>query len=263
MKLFILLKEKINDFLNFIEKYKYGIITALIAYMGIFMFLQLTSIPDYFEIKAFNEGARIEVPKEEIVINKDNILVPSDFHEGSVTNTARDINDSRERSIEDWSATMTDQEVADKVKEEERKMFEEAGGDLKRKAILDQALQDSEKEKDNSKTKKNAIKSSANAAEGTVMVEWDLSGRKPHQNDEWHVRNPGYTCGKMARGKVVVDVKVGQDGRVKSVSCNESSSSISSPCMLEQALKYAKMSRFSTSKISSQSGSISYIFVSQ
>ena len=54
MKLFILLKEKMNDFLNFIEKYKYGIITALIAYMGIFMFLQLTSIPDYFEVSSFS-----------------------------------------------------------------------------------------------------------------------------------------------------------------------------------------------------------------
>ena len=90
-----------NNFFEFVEKYKYGIVAALISYIGIFMYLQLTSVPDYFEIKAFNEGARIEIPKEEVVINKENIEVPSDFQGGNVTNTARDLNDTRNRSDED------------------------------------------------------------------------------------------------------------------------------------------------------------------
>ena len=252
-----------NNFFEFVEKYKYGIVAALISYMGIFMYLQLTSVPDYFEIKAFNEGARIEIPKEEVVVDKDNIEVPSDFNQGKVTSTARDQNDTRDRSSEDWSSTMSDEEVEEKVREEERKMFEEAGGDLKRKAILDQAKEENKRDKDKPSQTKNTTSSSANAAEGTVMVEWSLKGRKPHLNDEWHVRNPGYTCGKGARGKVVVDIKVGQDGRVKSASCDEGASSISSPCMLEQALKYAKMSRFNTSNITVQSGKIHYIFVAQ
>jgi len=254
-----------NSFFDFIEKYKYGIISALISYIGIFMYLQLTSVPDYFEIKAFNEGARIETPKEEVVIDKDNIEVPSDFEGGNVTNTARDVNDQRERSDKEWSSTFTDEEVEQKVREEERKMFEEAGGDLKRQAILDQAKEAIEKNKDKDKANstKSKTSSNANAAEGTVMVEWNLKNRKPHLNDEWHIRNPGYKCGKGASGRVVVDIKVGQDGRVKSANCNESASSISSPCMLEQALKYAKMSRFNASRASIQSGTISYVFVSQ
>ena len=252
-----------NNFFEFVEKYKYGIVAALISYMGIFMYLQLTSVPDYFEIKAFNEGARIEIPKEEVVINKENIEVPFDFQGGNVTNTARDINDTRNRSDEDWSSTMSDEEVEQKVREEERKMFEEAGGDLKRKAILEEAKKENKKNKEKTNTNNNNTSNSANAAEGTVMVEWDLKNRKPHLNDEWHIRNPGYKCGKGARGKVVVEIKVGQDGRVKSASCNEAASSISSPCMLEQAIKYAKMSRFNTSRTAIQTGSISYVFVSQ
>jgi hypothetical protein len=255
-----------NSFFDFIEKYKYGIISALISYIGIFMYLQLTSVPDYFEIKAFNEGARIETPKEEeVVIDRDNIEVPSDFEGGNVTNTARDVNDQRDRSNKEWSSTMSDEEVEQKVREEERKMFEEAGGDLKRKAILEKAKEDSKKntDKDKANSAKSNTSSSANAAEGTVMVEWNLKNRKPHLNDEWHIRNPGYKCGKGASGRVVVDIKVGQDGRVKSASCNESASSISSQCMLGQALKYAKMSRFNASRTSIQSGTISYVFVSQ
>ena len=255
-----------NSFFDFIDKYKYGIISALISYMGIFMYLQLTSVPDYFEIKAFNEGARIETAKEEeVVIDRDNIEVPSDFEGGNVTNTARDVNDQRDRSNKEWSSTMSDEEVEQKVREEERKMFEEAGGDLKRKAILEKAKEESKKntDKDKANSAKSNTSSSANAAEGTVMVEWNLKNRKPHLNDEWHIRNPGYKCGKGASGRVVVDIKVGQDGRVKSASCNESASSISSQCMLDQALKYAKMSRFNASRTSIQSGTISYVFVSQ
>ena len=160
--------------------------------MVIFMYLQLTSVPDYFEIKAFNEGARIEIPKEDVIINKENIEVPFDFQGGNVTNTARDINDTRNRSDEDWSSTMSEEEVEQKVREEERKMFEEAGGDLKRKAILEEAKKENKKNKEKTNTSNNNTSNNANAAEGTVMVEWDLKNRKPHLNDEWHIRNPGY-----------------------------------------------------------------------
>ena len=256
-----------NNFFDFVDRYKFGILAAIASYIGIFMYLQLTSVPDYFEIKAFNEGARIEVPKEEVEINKDNIEVPSDFQDQNITNTVRDLNDTRKQSDKDWSATKSDADIEKQVRDEERKMFEEAGGDAKRKAILDQAQKnDQVKNKDvKSEPTKSSNAGGENAAKGSVMVEWTLINRTPHLNDEWYVRNPGYTCGKGARGRVVIDIKVGPDGRVKSASCDQAASSISTPCMLEQALKYAQMSRFNYSGAAGalQSGKIFYTFVAQ
>jgi len=257
-----------NNFFDFIDKYKFGIIAALTVYIGVFMYLQLTSVPDYFEIKAFNEGARIEDESiEEIEMTKDQIEVPSDFKEQQVTNTVRDMNDTRTKSDKDWSATKSDAEVERQVKEEERKMFEEAGGDKKRKEIIENAKNNDVKMKSENKPTNQQSNSTgaSNSFSGNVMVEWILKNRTPHLNDEWNIRNPGYTCGKGARGRVVIDVKVGSDGRVKSAVCDEGASSISTPCMVEQALKYAKMSRFnfSSSAEALQSGKILYTFVAQ
>jgi hypothetical protein len=256
-----------NNFFDFVDKYKFGILGAIVTYIGIFMYLQLTSVPNYFEIKAFNEGARIEIPIDEVEIKPENIEVPSDFQDQNITNTVRDLNDTRKQSDKDWSAIKSDAEIEKQVKDEERKMFEEAGGDAKRKAILDQAQKnDVVKNKDvKSDPTKTSNPGEGNSAKGSVMVEWSLKNRTPHLNDEWHVRNPGYTCGKGARGRVVIDIKVGPDGRVKSATCDQGASSISNPCMLEQALKYAQMSRFNYSGAAGalQSGKIFYTFVAQ
>jgi len=97
------------------------------------------------------------------------------------------------------------------------------------------------------------------------MVEWSLADRNPHQNRNWYVRNPGYTCGPGSNGTVTIDIKVNQNGDVSSVAYNPSRSSGANPCMIEQAEKYAKMSRFmySADAPKIQSGTIIYRFVSQ
>jgi hypothetical protein len=257
-----------NNFFNFIDKYKFGIIAAFATYIGIFMYLQLTSIPEYFEIKPFTEGARLEKPKEEVALKPENIEVPPQFEAGKVTNTARDMNDNRSRSEEDWTATKsTSEDVEKMVREEERKMFEETGGAAKRKAIqqMDEERKKNEKNKSNTPVKStNSQTGSNNAVKGNVMVEWSLQNRMPHQNNEWNVRNPGYTCGHGSTGRVVIVIKVGQDGRVVSASAEASGSSTANSCMIEQALKYAKLSRFDYSPTEvNQSGKIYYTFISQ
>jgi len=259
-----------NNFFNLIDKYKFGIIAAFAVYIGIFMYLQLTSVPEYFEIKAFTDGARLEQPKEEeIELKPENIEVPPQFEAGNVINTARDQNDKRNRSDDDWSAVKSSStnDVEKMVKEEERKMFEATGGEAKRKAIQQQDEERNKNQKDKPESNVKAASNSSgsnNAVKGNVMVEWSLSNRNPHQNNAWNVRNPGYTCGHGASGKVVISIKVGQDGRVTSAVCDQSASSSANPCMIEQALKYAKLSRFDYSSSEPiQSGKIYYTFVSQ
>ncbi len=254
-----------NKFFDFIDRHKFGVIGAFMVYIGIFMYLQLKSVPDYFEIKAFNQGARIE-QEQEVEITPDNIEVPSDFQSSDVTNTARDMNDTRKRSEEDWSAVKSEADYDKMVKEQEKQMFSETGGDTKRQAMLrEMEEQKKQPQKENNPTKSSSSsKGSDNAAGGNVMVEWSLKNRKPHNNDEWHVRNPGYTCGKGANGRVAITIKVGRDGRVKTAEVDYAGTQNANDCMIRQAKRYAEMSRFNVSGgDDNQVGKIYYTFVSQ
>ena len=106
---------------------------------------------------------------------------------------------------------------------------------------------------------------SENQFSGNVMVEFELSGRNAFKNDNWYVRNPGYTCGKNSNGLVVVQIKVNRNGNVVFAQVNSSLSNGASDCMLKKAVEYAKKSRFNYSSASAQtqSGLIKYRFVAQ
>jgi outer membrane biosynthesis protein TonB len=258
-----------NKFFDLIDRFKFGIVAVFMVYTGVFMYLQMATYPEYVEIKAFNDGAILELPKdEEIKLKPENIEVPpTEFQAGKVTNTARDVNDKRERAEEDWTSSKSSSDVEKSVKEEERKMFEETGGAAKRKAIQEQDAERKKNKKEQvsaSKPNETCNSGGDKAVKGNVMVEWNLPNRSPHQNNEWNVRNPGYTCGTGSSGRVVVAIKVGQDGKVISAVYDPVGSTSASPCMVEQAIKYAKKSRFDYSAGEvSQSGKIFYTFVSQ
>jgi hypothetical protein len=94
------------------------------------------------------------------------------------------------------------------------------------------------------------------------MVDFSLPGRTAFENKKWNVRNPGYTCGYNSAGTVVVNITVNNAGRVISKSIDQNRSTSASSCMMEQALKYAGMSKFNSGS-GTVSGYISYRFVSQ
>ncbi len=255
-----------NKFFFYIDKFKFGIIAVFAVYMGIFVYLQLSTYTEYYPIQSFFEEPALEIPEEEVEVKPENIEVPLDFKGGDVKNVSRDMNDTRERSEKDWYQNKSASDVEQAVKDYEKRLYEETGGEAKRKAI--------QKEMDERK-KQNAAKSSSSAKEsnntqggnkaaaGNVMVDWTLSGRTAHQNNNWYVRNPGYTCGYGSIGKVSVQIVVNQNGDV--VSANATGSSSANDCMVQQALKYAKLSRFnySGSAPKTQTGTIVYTFVGQ
>jgi outer membrane biosynthesis protein TonB len=260
----------VNNLFDLIDKYKYGIVTAFAAAVGMFVYLQLSSVTEQFEIDGFLPTSSVEITKDELLITPENTEFSQELAAGKVSNTARDMNDTRTRSEENWSASKSMGDVEKSVKEEERRMFEETGGEAKRKAI-----KESDEERKRNHKEPSAIEPKAkgegnaqtgpNAFKGNVMVDWSLSNRRPYQNNEWWVQNPGYTCGYGASGKVCVQIKVGQDGKVISAIQDVAASSGFTSCMVEQALKYAKKSRFdySSAAVSVQTGKIIYTFVSQ
>lgn len=251
---------------DWIEKYKFGIIATLMVYIGIFMYLQMDTYDHYFEIKAFNESAYVD-DKEEVEVDKDNIQVPQDFETGDIKNMANDVNDTRDRSYENYAYNNNAADVEQSVKDLEKQFYNEAGGDAERKKIEQQMKDRQDQQTTTTKTTPNTQPYNNGgdvAYKGKTMVDYSLKDRQPFQNNRWYVRNPGYTCG-YGSGVVHVDIKVNQNGNVTSAEYNPSKSNGASSCMIQKAVEYAKKSRFaySSKAATSQSGWIQYTFVSQ
>ncbi len=260
-----------SEFFDMLEKYKFGLIAALAAYVLIFAYFQLgtyTELATPYE--PFPEGPRLEIPEDEIELKAENIKVPANFNPSDVKNTARDANDKRSRSEEDYSVSESSGELS--AEEYEKKLFEEAGG-TKTRAEIRKQMEDwkkqQEKQKSDSKsstTNKQSTSGTNNAAVGNVMVEFSVPNHTAHQGNDYYVRNPGYKCGEGSSGTVVVLVKVDQAGNVLSAQYDASQSRGNiTPCMISEAEKYALISRFnySSKAAKSQSGWISYTFISQ
>jgi len=226
------------------------------------MYLQLTSVSYVVRYEPFYDGSYIEIPDEEIELKPENILVPSDAFQ-DVKNMSRNANDSRQSSSNEYFQNISDASIDEQIKKMEDEMCKEAGGD-KTRAEIRAEMEEKRVELENNK-KPNPEKSRQEGGNikysGNVMVDWSL--REAHQDNNWFVRNPGYTCGYGSTGRVVVLIKVNNNGNVTSAIYDASQSSGANSCMISSAIKYAKLSRFKFSSTKSQSGGISYTFVSQ
>ena len=249
----------------FIDRYKLGILTAFAVYIGFFMYLEMQTYTRYFPIIPFNDQPLVEVQKEELLLTPEQIQIQQDLNSGDLKNISRDQNDSRERSSENWQENRSAKEIEHSIKDYEKSLYQANGGEQER----DKILKESEQRKNDLKKQaplKPENKESSGAKTvyaGNVMVEWSLAQRTAYQNNNWHVRNPGYTCGYGSSGKVTVQIKVNQNGNV--IQAAVLSSSSANECMTQQALKYAKLSRFNYSNSAStgQVGTITYTFLSQ
>ena len=249
----------------FIDRYKLGILTAFAVYIGFFMYLEMQTYTRYFPIIPFNDQPLVEVQKEELLLTPEQIQIQQDLNSGDLKNISRDQNDSRERSSENWQENRSAKEIEQSIKDYEKSLYQANGGEQER----DKILKESEQRKNDLKKQaplKPENKESGGAKTvyaGNVMVEWSLAQRTAYQNNNWHVRNPGYTCGYGSSGKVTVQIKVNQNGNV--IQAAVLSSSSANECMTQQALKYAKLSRFNYSNSAStgQVGTITYTFLSQ
>jgi hypothetical protein len=94
--------------------------------------------------------------------------------------------------------------------------------------------------------------------EGKVMGSYVLSGR--HDID---FRVPGYTCKQS--GQVTLNIVVSNGGEVLSAEVNPALTTTSDPCLVEQSIKYAELSRFNSalSAEKKQKGTITYLFIAQ
>ncbi len=253
-----------------LEKYKFGLLAAILVYVLIFAYFQLgTYNGGGVPYSAFQEGPRIEIPEDEIKLLPENIMLPANFDPSSVKNTARDENDKRPKSEKNYSVSKQTSSGVKDATEYEKELFKNAGGAAEREKIRAQIDARKEREREQAKQNKSDNKSSTSgtstAAAGNVMVKFNVPKHTAHQGNDYYVRNPGYKCGVGSAGIVMILVKVDQSGNVLSATYDAAQSSNANSCMIAEAKKYALISRFnySPSAAKSQTGWISYTFISQ
>jgi len=251
--------------LNRPDHFFIALIAAMSVYVFMFMYFQISSYKELVPIEPFEKFSRIEEP-DEIEIKKDLIEVPPSQLNGDLTNITRDNNDTRKKSDKNWSQDKAAANPEQTAKEFEKQLFKETGGEKERERIQREAEEQKKKlattliDKNNPSTQT----SKANQFSGNVMVDFSLKGRTAFENNNWYVRNPGYTCGHGSAGTVVVNITVDNSGKVVGSVVDESKSSNATPCMREQALKYASISKFNMGDGSGkQEGYIRYRFVAQ
>ena len=240
-----------------------GLAACAGVYLFVFIYLQVSSYTGFGVKTQFDMYSKIE--DDEIGLTAENIE-RNDYSGGDISNISRDMNDSRMTSSEDWSENTYDGNPEEVVKDIEQQFKDETGGEERREEMLkEHQAKLEEQRKENEKQNIPQTTASDNQFSGEVMVKWELSGRTAYKNENWYVRNPGYTCGYNSKGTVTVRIKVNRNGSVVDAHVDGASSAQVSACMKSKALEYAKKSRFNFKPSGStiQTGYISYIFISQ
>jgi outer membrane biosynthesis protein TonB len=151
----------------------------------------------------------------------------------------------------------------------EKEQFANAGGAEERKNI-EAEINKRKKEREEREKKKQQQKTeggnggnigSNTGTQGKTLAEWNMNGRQPHQKNPDYIKIPGYMCGKGVNEKIVVKVKVNSNGDVYWAQSQAPDGA--NACCVEQAISYAKKSRFDFSQKPIEEGTITYYFKSQ
>jgi len=255
--------------MDFIERHKYGITLAVVLHLLVFVSLNLYTVSNPVEMPERKVQVKIEVDHYELDLTKEEIeaLYKNKAPDENVKNIIADANDTREKSYDDYSDySNSDKSAEDRVKDFEKQAFQDLKD--KREASGEKILKDPKSEVEiyggeKGENKETNSSSSENAFAGKTVLTYDLKNRKPKDNNDWNIRNPGYRC--KGSGKVVIIIKVDKYGVVKDAKLDAGSSSGYSQCMVTNAMKYAKLSKFNykDSAPAMQTGRIFYNFIAQ
>ena len=273
-----------EQFLDYIEKRRWGILVTFILHMALLLYLQIDTYSYSLPERRFDVMSEV-IEDDYIELNPEQIILPEDMKmqesfTGDIKNIAQSAHDIREKSFDNFSRSSTDQKVEDRVRDLERQFFEEfasgrggsessESGTSKSSAGSGGASNDKagDTKKSPKETEKNPNSTASSGAQfaGQTMVRYDLKNRSPHNNNDWFIRNPGYTCGSSSNGLVVVAIRVNQNGDVVSARYVAEMSNNANNCMIEQAEIYARKSRFAfkADAPKAQDGFIYYTFVSK
>lgn len=257
-----------NDLISKLDKYKYGLFAMVIIYVAfssIRVQYGFVNRPDisYLLNKKPNDVIELKLEPLELVEQRMNAT-------GEVKNAARNENsdgaadnsggNNTNESYHGSSKSLND--VEQSVYDLEKTFFEESGGALQRHNIEKEREERKKKQDELTNNKnKNASssstqKSAGDSPKGEVLVSYSLKSRTGQ-----YVPAPGYMCPQGTAGKVIINIKVDQSGKVIEARVNPASAT--DGCMTSYALDFAKKSKFNYSGTApgTQDGTITYTFV--
>ena len=238
------------NFLVLLEKHQNAILGTLIVHILIFVWLNIQNVSFY-----------IIQPKEKVLATLDftapeNNLVPKKSKENFtdneivVTNAASNYDQEKDMSASQKKALA--EKVIEDVKEFEKKQFNDFGKD---NPVIDNSPHENEKIKDNSisKTVSKSLKKTSNATAKYFCENRNMILQKI----------PSYLCNQT--GTVRLTIKVNPKGEVTDCKVDNSETSTSNQCLIENAINYAKNWKFNQDFSSTlrQEGWIEFIYLSQ
>jgi hypothetical protein len=245
--------------INFWSKHKGGILVTLIFHFALILYFNITEIQlpirkeravvllelDY----TLDEVTEEEIKEEEIIEEQP---TEEDINK-KIQNLMRDAQDRRTKSTQNYSEKSVEQELAEKYKKLEE--------DIIKKRQEDGKGFDPSKYEINKSTNSDPVNNNPNEAKnqaaGRVTTACNIPGRN------CYAKTPSYRC--PAGGKIHIDIKVNQKGKVIAAAVNTIKSTSSNSCLINEAIKYAKRSKANQDfkAPNSQSGYIIYNFISQ
>ena len=239
---------------------------AIVVVLFLVLLFQSVSKSEPPQVKEEPVIQQEQALEEDVLIDAAQLIQQNNANQAK--NMVRDTNDQRKASDQDFSQNIPSGDAYQNIKDFERQLFEESGGAAVRDKILSEAgnkVKDKNEKPQNSGNSTNSNSGTNTKYSGEVMVDFSVPGRSAYENNNWWVRNPGYTCGYGASGKVVVNVVVNQSGRVIQADIDLAASRNPTECMKQQALTYAKKSRFNENLTgaSKVNGWIAYKFIAQ
>lgn len=181
--------------------------------------------------------------------------------ETQIANLTSDANSERSnerRSFSSRQIERMERGVDEDLKDFEKRVQEALEEERRKNAGAQDSTKTNTTEDDNSKIPTESYEYYGKSYNGSVTAEYDVPGREARKIDV-----PGYKC--KDGGVVVVAILVNQNGTVTSAEVNQSASTISSSCLLEEALASAKKSVFfiKSDAPKSSPGTITYRFIPQ
>lgn len=252
-----------NNFFDFIERHKFGLIGTALLHVIIFFALNFY----YFEVPEgeIHVTQDIEIPLEEIsledlsqeeVDEEGNVI-----NSGEIKNTVVDQNDDREKSMDNYSRKSMDQQVEDELKQLEEETFQQLN-EGREPGSKEEEPYEHVTDKELEEMAREHLDQGNNGGNkgyaGRAIATFDLPGR-----EEVKIRIPSYTC--RGSGTVVVRVKVNVKGEVTTAKYAPELSYRPTDCMIEKAQSYAAQSKFDYNPDADdpQSGTITYEFIAQ
>lgn len=258
-----------NNFLISLDKYKYGLFVMLVLYIistSIRIQYGFVERPDLSNLLNPTPTEYIELKIEPLEMVEQRMNATGDIKNvvrDENSNGSSESNSNSDYKRESYYGNAKSLDDVDKsVYDLEKSFYDEAGGSQTRSQIQSDMDKRKKEQEEKERSKENAAKSSAatqnsvgTAQKGSVLVSYSLKDRKGQ-----YVPAPGYMCPQGTTGKVVVNIKVDQSGKVIEARINSSSSS--DDCMTSYALDFAKKSRFNySSTATTQDGTITYTYV--